>query len=150
MKRILSLLITSVVLIFVDIKADDLKYYFSGDVSFDSRIPTPEEFLGYAIGSRITEHSKINEYYKKLDELSDRTELIEIGKSHESRPIYVLAISSPENLRNLNSIKALRQDVRKGLKVNSPLIIFLGNTVQGNILCFGLHYNPLHQLGISW
>ena len=45
MKRILSLLITSVVLIFVDIKADDLKYYFSGDVSFDSRIPTPEEFL---------------------------------------------------------------------------------------------------------
>ncbi len=132
MKRILSLLITSVVLIFVDIKADDLKYYFSGDVSFDSRIPTPEEFLGYAIGSRITEHSKINEYYKKLDELSDRTELIEIGKSHESRPIYVLAISSPENLRNLNSIKALRQDVRKGLKVNSPLIIFLGNTVHGN------------------
>src|SRR5690554_7291782 len=132
MKRILSLLIASVVLIFVDIKADDLKYYFSGNVSFDSRIPTPEEFLGYAIGSRITEHSKINEYYKKLDELSDRTELIEIGKSHESRPIYVLAISSPENLRNLNSIKALRQDVRKGLKVNSPLIIFLGNTVHGN------------------
>lgn len=133
MKRILVLIIASVVLLkFGDLKAEDIKYYFPGNHNFDSNIPTPEEFLGYTIGSRITEHSKINEYYKKLAELSDRAELIEIGKSHESRPIYVLAVSSSENIANLNDFRALRQDVRKGLTVNSPLIIFLGNAVHGN------------------
>ena len=133
MRRKYALLIaTLMLLIIVDLRAEDLKYYFSGNVSFDSKIPTPEEFLGYAIGSRVTEHSKINEYYKKLAELSEKVELIEIGKSYESRSLFVLAVSSSENIRKLNDLKALRQDVRKGLKVNSPLIIFLGNAVHGN------------------
>lgn len=93
MKRSTSFLIASIVaLISLDIKAEGLDYYFSKNINFDSNIPTPEEFLGYKIGSRITEHSRINAYYEKIAELSDRADLIEIGKSHEQRPIYVLAV----------------------------------------------------------
>ena len=133
MKLFISTLVASILAFnSLGIKAEGLDYYFPDEISVDSAIPTPEEFLGYVIGTRVTEHSRINAYYEKLAELSDRAELIEIGKSHESRPIYVLAISSPENINNLNELKVLRQDVRKGSRVNSPLIIFLGNTVHGN------------------
>ncbi len=133
MKRSTSFLIASIVaLISLDIKAEGLDYYFSKNINFDSNIPTPEEFLGYKIGSRITEHSRINAYYEKIAELSDRADLIEIGKSHEQRPIYVLAVSSPENISNLNNYTEVRQAVRRGNRVNSPLIVFLGNTVHGN------------------
>ncbi|MBF6597602.1 MAG: hypothetical protein ITF98_05180 [Fermentimonas sp.] len=133
MKLFISILVASILAFnSLVIKAEGLDYYFPDEISVDSAIPTPEEFLGYVVGTRVTEHSRINAYYEKLAELSDRAELIEIGKSHESRPIYVLAISSPENINNLNELKVLRQNVRKGSRVNSPLIIFLGNTVHGN------------------
>ena len=64
--------------------------------------------------------------------MSDRAELIEIGKSHENLPINVLTVSSHENINNLNEFKVLRQDVRKGIRVDSPLVIILGNTLHGN------------------
>src|SRR5690554_2029221 len=133
MKRSVLLFIVTVIALFIiDIRAEGLNYYFPENISFDSSIPSPEEFLGYTPGSRVTEHSRINAYYEKIAELSDRTELIEIGKSHENRSIYVLAVSSPKNIRELNDTKKLRQGVRKGDSVDSPLIIFLGNTVHGN------------------
>lgn len=133
MKRSVLLFIVTVIALFIiDIRAEGLNYYFPENISFDSNIPSPEEFLGYAPGSRVTEHSRINAYYEKIAELSDRTELFEIGRSHENRPIYVLAVSSPKNISVLNDTKKLRQGVREGESVDSPLIIFLGNSVHGN------------------
>lgn len=133
MKTVLSIIIVaSLLFLSNEVVAEDLKYYFPNDESFDSKIPTPEEFLGYTIGSRISEHSRINAYYEKLNEISERAELIEIGKTYENRPIYVLAITSPENIAKLNSIKDEREAVRRGEKVETPLIIFLGNSVHGN------------------
>ena len=115
-----------------EIRAEKISYFFDPEISFYPAIPTPEDFLGYEIGSRVTEHSKINAYYEKLAQLSDRTSLIEIGQTHERRKIYVLIVSSPENIKNLAQIKESRQKVRKGETTNSPLIVFLGNTVHGN------------------
>ena len=132
MKRSISLFIASIIVLFIFIgRAEGLDYYFQG-ITFDSNIPSPEEFLGYQPGSRITEHSRINAYYEKIAGLSDKVELIEIGKSHESRPIYVLAVSSPENIRNLDALRERRKGVREGENIDSRLIIFLGNAVHGN------------------
>lgn len=44
------------------IKAAKTEYYFDSTISFDAAIPSPEAFLGYEIGSRVTEHSRINAY----------------------------------------------------------------------------------------
>lgn len=132
MKRKILYIILLLSFSIVVIKAEKIDYYFEPDIIFDSRIPSPEEFLGYEIGSRVTEHSLINAYFEKLDELSDRTSLIEIGRTHEKRKIYVLVVSSPSNINNLESIKQSRQQIRQGKRVDSPLIIFLGNAVHGN------------------
>src|SRR5690606_10190038 len=111
------------------IKAEELDYFFTSGISFDPAIPTPEEFLGYPIGSRITEHSQINAYYKELDERSERTALIEIGRTHENRKLSVLVISSPDNILNIDRYREERQRVRVGEKPDTPLIVFLGNAV---------------------
>jgi Zinc carboxypeptidase. len=130
MKKIL--LTIFIVLSSVYTKAEKINYFFAPEITFDSKIPSPEEFLGYQIGSRVTEHNRINAYYEKLAELSDRTSLIEIGRTHENRKIYVLVVSSPENIRDLDKYKETRKKVRQGEKPDSPLIVFLGNAVHGN------------------
>ena len=83
------------------VKAEKITYFFDPSIQFDSKIPSPEEFLGYEIGSRITEHYKINAYFEKLASLSDRVSLVEIGRTYENRKLYVLIVSSPENIRNI-------------------------------------------------
>lgn len=130
-------ILTTVVVFFillstVTAKTESIDYFFSPDIIFDSEIPTPEEFLGYEIGERVTEHSRINSYYEKLAGVSDRVSLIEIGQTHENRKLYVLAVSSPENIRNLNKYKEARRSVRQGENADGPLILFLGNAVHGN------------------
>lgn len=129
--------LTTVVVLFgllfsIHIEAENIDYFFDSEVTFNPEIPTPEEFLGYEIGSRITEHSRINAYYEKLADLSDRTSLIEIGKTHEKRKIYVLVVSSPDNIKKLESYKEARQQVRRGENIDGPVVVFLGNTVHGN------------------
>ena len=133
MKKVITTIIISLaVLLSAHVKAEKTDYFFAPEIIFDSTIPTPEEFLGYEIGSRITEHSRINAYYEKLADLSDRTSLIEIGQTHEKRKLYVLIVSSPENIRNLDRYKEARKNVRQGEKPDSPLIVFLGSAVHGN------------------
>lgn len=112
--------------------AEGIEYFFDSSIEFDRNIPTPGEFLGYEIGSRITEHHRINAYFEKLDALSERTSLVEIGRTHENRQLYVLIVSSPENIQKLEQYKVTRQQARKGEGPDTPLIIFLGSTVHGN------------------
>jgi hypothetical protein len=117
-----------------ELSAQDLKYYFGSNISFNQTIPSPEKFLGYPIGSRVTEHYRVNAYLDKLAELSDRAETVVIGKTHEGRDIKILIVSAPENIKNLDKIRQDRQKVRQGEKQpdSTPVIGFLGYSVHGN------------------
>ena len=113
--------------------AQKTDYYFGKEIKFDPKIPSPEQFLGYELGSHITEHSRVNAYLEKLAELSDRTSLVEIGKTNEGRKIKILIVSSPENIKKLDQIQKERAKVRAGEKLTGqPLVIFLGYSVHGN------------------
>ncbi|MDR0614275.1 MAG: hypothetical protein LBG45_12595 [Dysgonamonadaceae bacterium] len=114
------------------IGGEKLDYFFDSSVKFDEKIPSPEQFLGYPTGSKITEHHRINAYFEKLASLSDRTRLIEIGRTHEDRPLLVLAVSSPENIAKLDDYRRERNKVRKAETPETPLILFLGYSVHGN------------------
>jgi len=114
------------------VQAEKVTYFFDNSVTFDPKIPSPEQFLGYELGTRITEHHRINDYLERLASLSDKAVFVEIGRTHELRPLKILIVSSPENLKNLDAIKSEREKVRKGENVKTPLIIFLGYTVHGN------------------
>ncbi|MDL5045744.1 M14 family metallopeptidase [Oscillatoria amoena NRMC-F 0135] len=108
-------------------------YFYPQAKAFNSQIPTPEQFLGYAIGTHHTRHDKVVEYFKTLDGLSDRMTLLEIGKTHEHRPQITAIITSPENHINLEDIRQKHLQRNTSTSYNNvPLVILLGYNVHGN------------------
>jgi methyl coenzyme M reductase subunit C-like uncharacterized protein (methanogenesis marker protein 7) len=86
-------------------------YYFDSDASFDEDIPSPNEFLGYNIGSHYTRYDRIVSYFQKLAEASEKASFQTIGQTYEYRPQIVLTITSTENHKNLEQIRKKHQSV---------------------------------------
>ena len=112
-------------------------YYFKDKAPFNAAIPTPEEFLGYEIGERHTRHDLIVAYLTKLAEISDRASIEIYGATHEKRKLVMFAVTTPENLKNLETIKAAHLkfiDPSESTKNYNevPVIIQLGYNVHGN------------------
>ena len=70
-------------------------------------VPTPEKFLGYAIGTpnMLTYASKGAEYLRALEKTSKRIKVMTIGKSEEGRELVVALISDEANLKNLERLR---------------------------------------------
>ncbi len=68
-----------------------------------SKLPSPLEHFGTIIGAPgVMHHSyEIYKYYQILAQKSDRLKIVTVLNSEEGRPIKLLIISSPENLKNL-------------------------------------------------
>ncbi len=112
-------------------------YFFEKFQPFDSKIPSPEQFLGYAIGEHHTRHDLIVAYLTKLAEVSDRASIYEYGRTHEGRKLVMLTITTPENLKNLDNIKqqhlAFSDPAQSVSNYNDvPIFINLAYNVHGN------------------
>lgn len=109
------------------------EYFFPNTGSFNASIPTPENFLGYAIGTHHTRHDKLVEYFKELDRLSDKVALQIIGETYEHRQQIAVIFTSPSNHQRLEEIRKthLASQVT-GSTENIPLVIHLGFNVHGN------------------
>src|SRR4051812_12998568 len=80
---------------------------------FDSgaqTIPSPKEHFGFNIGDdyKLTTYTQTEAYFKKLA-TSDRTKLVDIGLTEEGRHQYMLIVSSPANIKNLDHYKEISQ-----------------------------------------
>ncbi|WP_299435473.1 M14 family zinc carboxypeptidase [uncultured Aquimarina sp.] len=112
-------------------------YFLKDKAPFDTKIPTPEEFLGYPIGEQHTRHDQIVGYLTKLAELSERASVKSYGKSHENRKLIILTVSTPENLNNLPKLKEQHLAFTK-TSINPtnyndvPIFVQLGYNVHGN------------------
>lgn len=112
-------------------------YYFPDAGSFDPAIPTPEDFLGYEIGSHHTRYDRIVSYFQELAKLSDRVSYQEIGYTVGHRPTIVLTITSPENHANLEQIRQDHLTISDPNRVvndfsDHPIVVYLGYGVHGN------------------
>lgn len=112
-------------------------YYFPNAGEFNQDIPSPQEFLGYDIGSHHTRHDRIVAYFEELARLSDRANFQVIGQTYGHRPLVILTVTSPENLTNLDSIReqhlqAINPEQPAGDYENQPVIVNLGFGVHGN------------------
>lgn len=74
--------------------------------TYDPTIPTPESVLGYEIGTYLTDHLQMVDYMHKLAESTDRVQIFKYGQTYERRNMYILVISSPENMKRLEEIRA--------------------------------------------
>lgn len=82
-------------------------YYFPDvdEAEFDQQIPSPQQFLGYDIGTHYTRHDRIVGYLKELARISDKASFQVIGETYEKRPQVVLTITSSENHSNIDNIR---------------------------------------------
>ncbi|MEK6477349.1 M14 metallopeptidase family protein [Catalinimonas sp. 4WD22] len=77
--------------------------------AYAQNIPSPEEEIGFQMGAdyKIADYTQITDYLKLLDERSDRAMMQEIGTSVLGKPMYVMFISSEENLQQLDRWKEI-------------------------------------------
>ncbi|MDR1602352.1 MAG: hypothetical protein LBS42_07990 [Tannerella sp.] len=116
----------------------DLSYYLPRSDSYDRKIPTPESILGFQIGEWHVSHEQVLNYIRAVAAVSDRVKPVHYGYSYEKRPLYFLIFTSPENLKNLDRIKAehlkLSEPSLSG-NVNTdrlPVFTWLGHSIHGN------------------
>jgi hypothetical protein len=69
-----------------------------------SSVPTPRSVLGHEVGADflLATFEESLEYFRRLDEASDRLTLREVGRTSYGRPMFIALVSSAENLRNLD------------------------------------------------
>lgn len=109
---------------------------YPGNVRYDSRIPTPEEFLGRPLGAAPVRHHELVSYITSVAELSDRLTVEVIGYSHERRPILFVVATSPENQSRIDDIKAshvalTEPDQDQEITPDMPVVTWLNYGVHG-------------------
>lgn len=112
-------------------------YFYGEKGPFDPAIPSPEAFLGYAIGDHHTRYDRIVSYLEKLAELSPKAKIHQYGMTHEYRPLVILTITSISNQNNLEDLQQRHLEVVSTDQTiddfsDIPVFINLGYNVHGN------------------
>jgi hypothetical protein len=108
----------------------------------DERVPRPDAFLGYSLGTRFTHWDRIVSYLEQMAAASPRVKMWEYGRTYEGRPLMLVAISSPANLQRLEEIRQEHQRLadttnvpeteRDRLTARTPIVVWLAYGVHGN------------------
>ena len=74
-------------------------------------VPTPKSHFGFAIGDnyQLANFTQTESYLKKIAAASKKVKLQVIGKTEEGRNQYMLIVSDPNNLANLEKYKSIAQ-----------------------------------------
>jgi hypothetical protein len=76
-----------------------------GAGAYDPKVPTPQAVLGYEIGTYHTTYAGLERWLNALRGV-DRVRIVRYGESVERHPLYLIIISSPQNLARLDEIRA--------------------------------------------
>jgi hypothetical protein len=104
-----------------------------------SQLKSPEDFLGYKIGTHFTPHWKVVNYFNHVAASSPAlVKLQSYGNTNEGRPLVVAFVSTAENIQNLENIRKnnlrlanLATD-KMTANESAPVIVWLSYNVHGN------------------
>lgn len=76
---------------------------------------SPAEVFGFQPGDdyKLASYEQMETYYRQLAAKSDHVQLREIGKSSLGRNLYLLTISSAENLANLDKYRSISEQLAR-------------------------------------
>jgi len=78
--------------------------FFAGQVS--AQLKSPDEFLGYPLGSHFTPHYKIVNYFQQSAVAAPQLMKLEkYGETNEGRDLLLAFVSTAENMANLDKIR---------------------------------------------
>ncbi len=74
----------------------------------------PEEFLGHKVGAdrKLADYTQITDYFKKLDEESNKIQVLTIGESTLGKPIIMAVITDEENMEKLDTYTEITKRLR--------------------------------------
>lgn len=105
-------------------------------ISISQNIKTPDEFLGYELGTQFTYHHKAIEYFRYVSDNSPMVEYMPYGSTYEGRPLGVCIVSAPENLSSLEEYRKnnlIKTGLASGEFTGKQLpFIWLAYNVHGN------------------
>ena len=107
---------------------------------FTQTVPSPEQFLGYKIGTRFTPHFKILNYFNAVAQARpDMVKIEKYGETYEGRDLVLTYIALPENLKRLADIRlnntrlaGIAKDKAAPITEGAPAIVWLSYNVHGN------------------
>lgn len=110
---------------------------FSGSTQ---SLQSPEQFLGYKVGTLYTPHYKILNYVRSVALAKpDMVKIEKYGETYEGRDLVVLYIATPENLKNIETIRqnnlalaGLQANKSSVQSANNPAIVWFSYNVHGN------------------
>ncbi len=104
-----------------------------------AQLKSPEEFLGYKVGTHYTPHYRIVQYFQHLSkEAPKQVKLEQYGETNEGRPLLLATIASEQNLPSIDAIRqnnlrlANASRDKAAPNENAPAIVWLSYNVHGN------------------
>ena len=85
---------------------DKTKTPFFESKNLDLSVPTPASVVGYSVTEKAVRYTALMRYLQRLAEVSQRVTLTPYGQTHEGRTLYYLTITSEDNHKRLDKIKA--------------------------------------------
>ena len=99
------------------------------------QLQSPDSFLGYTLGTTFTRHHQVVDYFEHLDYHSEMVSLDPYGTTYEGRLLQLAYVSTPENLRNLETIRQRHlqnSGLVKGEKNDDIAVVWLSFNIHGN------------------
>ncbi|MEX2462646.1 MAG: M14 family metallopeptidase, partial [Balneolaceae bacterium] len=101
-----------------------------------AQLQSPDQFLGYELGERWTQHHNVLNYVKHVAEESDYVTIQTYGATNQHRELVYLIITTPENHENIEEIRINNLKLT-GLETgettsNQKGIVWLSYNIHGN------------------
>lgn len=118
------------------------RFSFEPSLSYDSTIPSPEDALGYEMGTQFTLHADAVDYLRTLADASERVTMGTYGETYEGRMLPYLVVTTAQNQGRLDQLKrnsrrlsdpaSLSDAARDRLLQNQPVFVSYSYNIHGN------------------
>jgi len=123
----------------------ETRFPYTGQDTFEGKVPTPDQFFGIALGDRFTPHHDVMAYCREVARVSPRVSIQRYGHSAEGRELVLVMISEQSNIARLDQIQSAQEllaDPRKlaereelslsALLKDLPAVVWLSYNVHGD------------------
>lgn len=122
---------------------DDEAFDFYARGPYRERVPRPQQILGYDVGQFHTNYAMMERVVRAIAEAApDRVRIFDIGPTNEHRQMHLVAISAPENIAQLDQIRAeigqladprrTPREAAERIARTRPVMVWLAYTIHGN------------------
>lgn len=112
-----------------------LSIFFAITTSLSQTVKSPDEFLGYELGSTFTPHHRVVDYYHHVASQLGNVKLEAYGRTNEGRLLQIAYVSSQANINRLEEIRLnnlKHTGIVAGVGNTNTAIVWLSYNVHGN------------------